>query len=454
MFLPIMAFLLPTMCAFLLLRRYWPLWSGADLWLQIGLAWPLGAGITSSLYFIWALLFTPAGHMMVGAELLLFVAVIGWLGINLRRRTPSKAVTRPRGPIWGWGILGATAAVALFAFVNFMFRNPHGLWDAWAIWNLRARFLFRATTHWTDSFSPELFWSSPDYPLALPGAIANAWKYIGVESLWTPMTVALLFAAATVITLVAGLKRLAGPRAAIVGGLCLLGTPLFITHGASQYADLPVGFFMLVALLCFALYDSPRNTHPGWLIWGGLFAALAAWTKNEGLLFLVVAVAVRGVTGLKRGGWHGGFTDEMRLLLGAAPILILLIILKAFLVPTNGLFAIQDWSDIAAKLVDPARYWSVLKTFAIQLGWFGHGMSAAMAAALVIIVPRPAREIRSAWSPMLAVVLLMLLGYFLIYIITPQNLTWHLNTSIHRLLLQLWPSIILLFGLALHPDEA
>jgi len=132
--------------------------------------------------------------------------------------------------------------------------------------------------------------------------------------------------------------------------------------------------------------------------------------------------------------------------------LVLLFILKAFLVPTNGLFAVQSWANIGEKLTDPTRYWTALKTITGQLAWYGHGMTAAMAAAFVIVWPRSLRQQLLRLLPGLSVVLLMLFGYFLVYVITPQNLTWHLNTSIHRLLLQLWPSIILLYGVALQPD--
>jgi len=260
---------------------------------------------------VWALLFTPAGQMMVGVELILYAAACVWLWFAYPSRSTPAYINTQRGPLWGWLVLGVTAATALFGAVNFMFRNPHGLWDAWAIWNLRARFLFRGAAHWTDAFSPDLFWSSPDYPPAVPGMIANAWKFVGGESLWAPMALALLFGAATLITLVIGLHKLSGPRAAIVGGLCLLGTPLFITHGASQYADLPAAFFMLAALLCLLLHDVPTFSHRNRLIWAGLFAALAAWTKNEGLLFLVVVFAVRGSIGLSRGGWREGFRQMM-----------------------------------------------------------------------------------------------------------------------------------------------
>jgi len=42
---------------------------------------------------------------------------------------------------------------------------------------------------------------------------------------------------------------------------------------------------------------------------------------------------------------------------------------------------------------------------------------------------------------------LTLAGYFLIYLITPYDLYWHLRFSLNRLFLQLWPAVIFLFFL-------
>jgi hypothetical protein len=43
---------------------------------------------------------------------------------------------------------------------------------------------------------------------------------------------------------------------------------------------------------------------------------------------------------------------------------------------------------------------------------------------------------------------LSLAGYYATYVISPYDLRWHLNSSLGRLLLQLWPSVLLLVGLA------
>ncbi|UCF27268.1 MAG: hypothetical protein JSW42_11575, partial [Chloroflexota bacterium] len=46
---------------------------------------------------------------------------------------------------------------------------------------------------------------------------------------------------------------------------------------------------------------------------------------------------------------------------------------------------------------------------------------------------------------------ILLLGviYFLVYLLTPNDLNWHLNTSIERLVTQIMPSFLLLYFLVI-----
>ncbi|MEK6534682.1 MAG: hypothetical protein AABZ40_03350, partial [Thermodesulfobacteriota bacterium] len=52
-----------------------------------------------------------------------------------------------------------------------------------------------------------------------------------------------------------------------------------------------------------------------------------------------------------------------------------------------------------------------------------------------------------------AVLLLILAGYFFVYVTTPLDLGYHLATSLNRLFLQLWPSVIFLFFMAAGAPE-
>jgi len=273
--------------------------------------------------------------------------------------------------------------------------------------------------------------------------VARCWKYAGNESVWVPMVVALLFSAATVLLLGASLAKLSGPRGAALGVAALLGTPLFIRHGASQYADIPLAFFFLATVVFLSLY--PRDSNRRWLVMAGAAAALAAWTKNEGLVFLIATALAAATVGARTAGRRRFLAGWMALLAGAAPALALLFVFKTFFAPADGFFSIQDAAAIWDKLTDPTRYWAVLQAFGRQTLFYGDGMALAMVGLLVLAWPPPKAGGRRNLAPGLVILAVMIAAYFVIYIITPQNLSWHLRTSIHRVLLQLWPTALFVF---------
>ena len=47
----------------------------------------------------------------------------------------------------------------------------------------------------------------------------------------------------------------------------------------------------------------------------------------------------------------------------------------------------------------------------------------------------------------------MLVGYFFVYVLTPLDLDYHLMTSLNRLFLQLWPSVIFVVFMIAGPPE-
>jgi uncharacterized membrane protein len=187
------------------------------------------------------------------------------------------------------------------------------------------------------------------------------------------------------------------------------------------------------------------------LVLAGLTAAMAAWTKNEGVLFLVATVIGRGWLAIRVRSLKTFVGELWRMLAGGAPVLIALAIFKILIAPPNSLFAAQSFGDVLVKLGDWSRYAEVGSSFFHQMSLFGEGMVIAMVAFGVLTSVR-----RAAWKDpgpvgASAALIVMLIGYFCIYLITPENLSWHISVSIHRLLLQLWPLTILIFALIVRP---
>jgi hypothetical protein len=457
-----MALFLPPLlclaCGFVFVSLGWSLQSPriSDLLLRATFSFGFGVGIFSVIFFL-------ARVSGITNVLALDLTVLAFLLAGFFfLRTRAKAVTTPparekfEGPIWLHRVLTATFVVALCAAVySTVLRtltHPHGDgWDAFAIWNLHARFMFRGGTHWRDGFTPLIPWSHPDYPLLLPAAVAHFWTFLGYDAPALPAGIGCAFTFATVALLFSSLSILRGAILAMLGGLTLLATPSFIALGTWQYADVPFSFFILATIVLLRLYDARHS--PGFLALAGLAAGFAAWTKNEGILFLATVVLARSLIvrqnrSLQRESRP--IADIVFLLLSILPVLLVVAYFKHFVAPAGDLFS--NPATMLHKLLDPLRYWIILSWYAREFLRFGHWLFVPAPLLLLAYYCFTRRETQSDHDSSdrasILALSLTLAGYFAIYLITPYDLYWHLRFSLSRLFLQLWPSAIFLFFLA------
>jgi hypothetical protein len=370
-------------------------------------------------------------------------------------------------PKWVARTVTASFAVALLAALYYavlrVLIHPHGDgWDAFAIWNLHARFLFLGGAHWRDGFNSLIPWSHPDYPLLLPATIAHLWSYLGHDDPLVSAIVGLIVTFSTLALLVSSLASLRGRNTAMLGGLALSSTPFFLEQGTSQYADVPLSFFILasITLLHIAEGQNRNSQSVAPMILAGLAAGFAAWTKNEGLLFLCALILAQVWACARRPGQvsgaesGGNWRPVVYFVLGAVPLLVLIFGFKYSIAATGDLFSSP--STMIHKILTPRRYWIILQWFAKEFLRFGDWWivpgTAAMLAIYLLTFQRRKAENSSALQQSTLTLFLTLAGYFAIYLITPRDLYWHLRFSLNRLFLQLWPSAIFLFFLYIGPQ--
>jgi hypothetical protein len=369
--------------------------------------------------------------------------------VLIARRTRARSLAHSAAALEGaarWPRSAALAAAVLATalFVEHTLRHPDGGWDAWAIWNLRARFLARAGEDFRVAFSPDLlFWTHQDYPLLVPGIVAQAFLLWGTQPLWIPALVSYALAALCVSVLAGAAGSLRGPPWGALAALALLATPCFIGFAANQQADVPVGAYVLMASALIAFGIESRQ--PAAFGVAGIAASLAAWTKNEGAVYLVcLVVAIAGVR------WARG-RERLRALgwfaCGAAPVVALLVYFKIAIAHVNDLlsqpstgrlFDVSRWGELALALARRAIFF---QTWALWL--------VAEILVLVAVVPRlPARPAART------VGVALVLGFAAtlpIYVLQPHPLLWFFRASIDRVLIQLWPSALLATVLAIAP---
>jgi hypothetical protein len=398
------------------------------------------------LYFLWLVLAGPKVIALVIVELAI-VAVLIAAGIAAAQRhgAMESVASLASAPAWLNFAFVAAAVLAVTVFVLSTLANPDGGYDAFAIWNLRARFLARGGEWWRDAFSAKLPWTHPDYPLLVPAVVAMSWAISGSDSVLGPIAIALLFLAATAGVLVATLALLRGRTQALIAGILLLGTGTFTVLGGYQYADVPLAFYILATLALFCLQDQYSGT-PSLSSLAGAMAGFAAWTKNEGLLFVVVVILARSFSLMRFEGRWPAARQMLNFAIGVIPILVVLAVFKIGYAPPNDLTAPHAGNGVAANMLDFWRYVAVLSALgkqAISLGGFLVPVILVLAAYLYLVKPRVEQKARVTASTLALTIGLMLAGDFGVYQLLSYALEFQLATSVDRVLLQLWPAAIL-----------
>ncbi len=448
----VLAFLSPIVMGYVLISLCWPdtTMTYPLFWLKICLSTGIGFGLASLTSFFTLLV---AGSANILVTFLLEAVVIGLFVIIVRQRQQPLFPTllgNSEEPTTLSKLLAfvfyASLLLAAGVFIFRSFENPHGEPDAFYLWNACARFLFRSGEEWRSMFTART-WSHPDYPLLVPANILRLWSAYGKETFISPNVFAFFSTFSTIGMLVSALWILRGRTQASLGGIILTSTPYFVKHGASQYADVPLSFYVLATLVLITLFDAYAEKRTRIAFLTGITLGCAVWTKNEGILFtggvfFMYILTKKAVSRTKR-----FFREELVLFLwGLLPLLLIVISFKIAIAPANDLVAGQNVHDILEKLTNFPRYLVTGKAF-IRHMIEPYSLIYSTPIALFFVY---ALFMGIDWAQFtkpgvlisLFTLLIMLFGYFFIYIITPHDLSWHLSTSLSRLFLQLWPSAI------------
>jgi hypothetical protein len=365
-------------------------------------------------------------------------AILGFAAVAASTGTGGRAEASPEeGRAQGRAIgLLCLAALLLLAAVavEHTLRFPDGSYDAWSIWNARARGLARGGSL-ADLLSPEVasvnFRTHLDYPLLLPGLVASGFRASASESPWVPALASIAFAASCLLVLGLTVARERSPAMGTLAALALATTPCFAGLAVSQVADPPLAAFAVCAAALLA--RAPAGEKPSLLL-AGCMLSLAAWTKNEGLLFLV--------------GFAASLTrarprDAGFLAAGALPLCALLAWFKlGFAPPGDLLHSLVPLGELPSRAV-------LVATLALRhLVYFQDWGLHLAAAALALAGLAAQRRLPPASRLILRALCWVALGELCVYLLTPYDVRWHVQTSIDRLYFQLWPCALLALFLA------
>lgn len=319
--------------------------------------------------------------------------------------------------------------IGVFLLVNrgFYLSEKYGGWDAWAFWNIHAKFL-AASSHWSQLFDVSID-PHPDYPLCLPGFIAFFQRLFS-NSFVIPFAVSSVISIAIPVLIFLELSK----RNLWIAGLILIWfatDDFYIQTSLSQCADALLAVFFLAAFIVMNAYQDTKNTRL--LILGGALLGACIWTKNEGIVLALIFTFFHLDILLKQ-------KRGLNFLFGLVFPLLAFALFKIGYAPMNDL--VKGRQRISTELLfDKSRHDLIVDCFKLNLKekfYYYKWAAIVLLLSSLLIRKLPFRN--------LAIIITCMAAYFIVYLLTPMDLAWQLNTSMDRLLLQLSPSFALIVG--------
>ena len=392
-----------------------------------------------------------------GIKLTTFYIILPWVILSIVNIPRYKVMANsPAGSgitrltIVEKALIAMIALLIAYAFLMAMVR-PIESYDSVAIWSLKAKVLYLTRAAPSDFFTAlkmKFDGAHPDYPLLVP--LSEVWFYIfrnNFNDLLVKVIFPLNFMAFLVLFYVFLRKALSGRTLALTFTFMLASIRQFSNYATNGYADLQMAIYASLTFL--ALYLWIRGKGDAYLPVAFFSCVFAFWTKNEGAVVLLgfILVLAFQILGKIKNGKRA--IEKYRGAILAAAILGTLFTAWSLFKGKMGLqndivnaqvlikYNIADTlGRLAAIFYEYQRqafgikYWNLAWVLFILASVFGF------------------RKLFSEERRYLTIpIFFILLCYTVIYLITPQDLVWHLRRSASRLLIHILP--LALFYVAL-----
>lgn len=254
------------------------------------LAGGLGLGMSSIISFYSFLitdLFNKIFVLSVHALLLFSFCCI----LLLQKKKPSSLLNKgaPESKI---------KSLLFFVFLSVLFIPvwiqskfyPMGGWDAWSVWNFKAKFLFLSMGEWKNLFDVRLWRTSPHYPLLLPLINIWGWTFAKSPSSFVPQLTSVVFTFLVAGLLFSTLKSFTKNAFSLFAPLLLITLPFYNTLATSQYCDIVLSYYCLASVYCLIMTIHLNKSSYAFL--AGVFTGMLAFTKPEGLIASLLLLAI------------------------------------------------------------------------------------------------------------------------------------------------------------------
>jgi len=346
------------------------------------------------------------------------------------------------------------AGIALEIFYAF-FRaliKPIESYDAVAIYAIKSKIFYLAGIIPSDYFTAlAKHFPHPDYPLNIP--LIETFIYLTLASLNDALVkiVFPLYFIGTLAMLYFAVRRFANSNYALIFTFMLATIPQFNAYACNAYIDLPLAFYCFTsAIFLFEYFRDRTRIH--FMVLSAVMAALAGWTKNEGLMYCaayIVTMIIYFAFNLKKSSVKDIISALLYVIIIAAISVPWLLIKKIFGLVNNDM-GLMDMSP--ASLVNNIyKLGPIFYEFQKEL--FGpKKWNIFWAAAACIFIIR----IKAAFSGhrryVTITLFLIISGYVLAYMVSPIDIRFFLAKTWSRFLVQFLPIAVYWLALMLKDD--
>jgi hypothetical protein len=326
-----------------------------------------------------------------------------------------------------------------------LYLSPTGGWDAWAMWNLKARTL--ASTQGDVAITMLNGYAHSDYPLLLPYINARAFQALGTLSTIAPQVTMFLFCMSfwgIFVSTAALLKKRSSLYLAI--GIIFPG-PYLPSIFSSQYADGPLTAVFTALLGVTLLNEIYRNNtdgqnkyHISFILHGILFGSLCM-IKNEGLMLSMCFLIGYVVTRFQHRQLAAIPKDVCYMFFGIFIFALLFVTVKIRYPLENDLITISI-VDRFKYFFDISRY-KLIAQFIFKEIFSMHWLLLPIILSIFPFVFGFDRTLKKANTIIFLPLVIGFAGYIAIYFLTPHDLNWHLSTSLDRIMAHLTPAFLL-----------
>ena len=308
-------------------------------------------------------------------------------------------------------------------------------WDARSIWWFHARwFADGGTAVWGAMRNPAFAFSHPDYPPLAPATNGAFWWISGAESLKQAQIVSAILTLSAVAVFAFSVwyvvrRVLPGWAAIVAAGVLVLAVYGVAGVDSSSQAPGTNGYVDVLWSAAFAagcVFVLTTRGDPMALRWGALCLAVAALTKNEGL----VAVALVVVLALVRCRFKrpAGIWLVCSLVPGVSWLVVARVVgADSEYLGNSKTTSLLQLEPHVLRRVSPAfqSVWGQMSTVVVVT---------ASVSFLGLLVATGARRVLSttAWPWMWVAWLATTASVVYAYVVSPAGLTWHLRTSVDR----------------------